>query len=72
MSGDYNGNVIRNKDGVIGSLLLGSGCGGASNNTGLNVINSNGGFPSGGGGSVGVPGVPSGKGGDGLVVIYWW
>ncbi|MFZ6653789.1 hypothetical protein [Undibacterium sp. TJN19] len=62
----------RSINGEIGKLIGGAGNGGQSNFSGSNSANSNGGFPSGGGGSVSVPGVPSGKGGDGLVVIYWW
>ncbi|MBC3919158.1 hypothetical protein H8L32_16825 [Undibacterium sp. CY18W] len=70
---DNNGaSFNRATDGVIGKLIGGGGNGGQSNFNGSNQTSSNGGFPAGGGGAVSVPNIFSGKGGDGLVIIYWW
>lgn len=70
---DSNGaSFPRATDGVIGKLIGGGGNGGQSNFNGSNQANSNGGFPAGGGGAVSQPNILSGKGGDGLVIIYWW
>ncbi|MFZ6643279.1 hypothetical protein ACO0LL_26395 [Undibacterium sp. TC4M20W] len=69
-SGAYSGVVIANSiNGILHALMGGAGSGGASaQSTSLNGYD--GGFPSGGGG--GTDSGTSGKGGDGLVVIYWW
>jgi len=70
-SGAYSGQVTTALavDGLLHALMGGAGSGGSSaNTTGGNAFD--GGFPSGGGG--GTDSGTSGKGGDGLVVIYWW
>ncbi|MFZ2998918.1 MAG: hypothetical protein WA071_01100 [Undibacterium umbellatum] len=69
-SGEYSGQVTFNSvDGVLHALTGGAGSGGTSaQSSGQNGCE--GGFPSGGGG--GTDSGISGKGGDGMVVVYWW
>lgn len=69
-SGAYFGVATANTvDGISHALMGAAGSGGTcAQSPGLNGCD--GGFPSGGGG--GTDSGTSGKGGDGLVVIYWW
>lgn len=60
------------KNGILRALQGGGGWGGrGANSPGANGVD--GGLPGGGGGGVdGTVGAVTGKGGDGLVIIYWW